>query len=69
MVGETLPAFPGHAQPAILRIWHQAYAYLKINKAFLLQTEDIFKCILSSEEFSILIQMSVKFLPEGPIDD
>ena len=28
MAGKTLPAFPGHAQPAILRIWQEAHGYV-----------------------------------------
>ena len=27
--GKTIPAFPGHAQPAILRIWQEAHAPIR----------------------------------------
>ena len=29
---------------------------------------DIFKCIFLNEKFCILIKISLKFVPEGPID-
>ena len=31
--------------------------------------DDIFKCILMNEKFWILIQISLKFVPKGPIDN
>ena len=30
--------------------------------------DDIFKCILMNRKFCILIQISLKFIPKGPID-
>ena len=30
MAGKTFPAFPGHAQPAILRIWQEAHGTTKL---------------------------------------
>ena len=30
---------------------------------------DIFKCILLNEKFCILIPISLKFVPKGPIDN
>ena len=32
-------------------------------------TDDIFKCIFLNENVSILIKMSLKFIPEGPINN
>ena len=36
VAGETLPAFPAHAQPAILRIWQEAHVMdiLIVNLVF-----------------------------------
>ena len=31
--------------------------------------DDIFKCIFINEKFCILIQISMKFVPKGPIDN
>ena len=31
--------------------------------------DDIFTCILMNEKFCILIRISLKFVPKGPIDD
>ena len=32
-------------------------------------TDDIFKCIFLNEKFRILIPISLKFVPEGPISN
>ena len=32
-------------------------------------TDDIFKCISINEKFCISIQISIKFVPRGPIDN
>ena len=31
--------------------------------------DDIFRCTFMDEKFSILIKISLKFVPEGPIDN
>ena len=31
--------------------------------------DDIFRCIFFNEKFCISIQISLKFVPKGPIDD
>ena len=31
--------------------------------------DDIFRCIFVNEKFCILIKISLKFIPEGPIDN
>ena len=31
--------------------------------------DDIFNCILLNEKFCTLIQISLKFVPKGPIDN
>ena len=31
--------------------------------------DDIFRCIFVNEKFCILIQISLKFVPKGPIDN
>ena len=31
--------------------------------------DDIFKCIFLNEKFCILIAISLKFVPKGPIDN
>ena len=40
----------------------------KLNKVDKV-VEDIFKCIFVNEKFCILIEMSLKFVPNGPIDN
>ena len=32
-------------------------------------TDDIFRCIFMNENFGILIEISLKFVPMGPIDN
>ena len=32
-------------------------------------TDNIFKCIFINEKFCIFIQISLKFVPKGPIDN
>ena len=32
-------------------------------------SDDIFRCILGNEKFCILIEISIKFAPKGPIDN
>ena len=32
-------------------------------------TDDIFKCIFMNEKFCILIKISLKFVPKGPINN
>ena len=32
-------------------------------------TDDIFRCIFVNEKFCILIKISLKFVPKGPIDN
>ena len=32
-------------------------------------TDDVFKCIFVNEKFCISIQISLKFVPKGPIDN
>ena len=32
--GKTFPAFPAHAQPAILRIWQEVHSHLNIPLQF-----------------------------------
>ena len=34
-----------------------------------LLADNIFKCIFVNEKFSILIKISLKFVPKGPIDN
>ena len=31
--------------------------------------DDIFRCIFANEKFCILIKISLKFVPKGPIDN
>ena len=31
--------------------------------------DDIFRCIFVNEKFCILIEISLKFVPKGPIDN
>ena len=31
--------------------------------------DDIFKCIFFNEKFGVLIKISLKFVPKGPIDN
>ena len=42
---------------------------LPLNKMAAILADDIFKCIFVNENFSILIKISLKFVPKGPIDN
>ena len=48
-----------------------SHAYLgRYNMAAIPQsTDNIFRCIFVNEKFCILIQISLKFVPKGPIDN
>ena len=48
----------------IVKLWAVLLTHLSLDKM-----EDIFKCIFVNEKFCILIQISLKFVPKGPIDN
>ena len=57
--GETFPAFPAHAQTAILRIWWEAHVYTTSNKlpwhqrhALLTRVVSMTSYITSKQEFT-----------------
>ena len=43
--------------------------HIPLNKMAAILADDIFKCIFSNENFCILINIALKFVPQGPIDD
>ena len=43
--------------------------HLPLNKMAPIYADDIFKCIFMNEKFSSLIQISMKFVRKGPIDN
>ena len=40
-----------------------------VDKMAAILADDIFKCIFLNEKFCILIQISLKFICKGPIDN
>ena len=44
-------------------------AHLTLDMIAVILADDIFKCIFLKENISILIQMSLKFVSKGPIDN
>ena len=50
-------------------IRHTALTYLPLDKMATILVDDIFKCILFYEDEIIQIQISMKFIPESPIDN
>ena len=45
-----------------------ALTHLSLDKNGAILAEDIFRCIFVNEKFCILIKISLKFVPKGPID-
>ena len=43
--------------------------HLPRDKMAAILADDIFKCIFVNEKFCMLIKISMKFVPEGPIDN
>ena len=43
--------------------------HLPLDKMAAILADDIFNCIFLNEKFCILIQISLKFVPKGPIDN
>ena len=43
--------------------------HLPLDKIAAILADDIFKCIFLNENVRILIQLSLKFVPKGPIDN
>ena len=43
--------------------------HLPLNKMAAILADDIFKCIFLNENVRISIKISLKFVPEGPIDN
>ena len=75
-IGSDKGSVPGRQQAIIrtnggLVYW---YIYASLNSSPPGQNgchfaDDIFKCIFMNEKFSILIQISLKFVPTGPIEN
>ena len=40
-----------------------------LDKMAAILADDIFRCIFMNEKFCILIKISLKFVPKGPIDN
>ena len=53
MAGKTFPAFPAHAQPAILRIWQKAHSCWMLNSASYLLTARQCAHIVTSQLLSL----------------
>ena len=45
------------------------FTHLPLDEMAAILADDIFKCIFFNEKFCILIKISVKFVPKGPIDN
>ena len=63
-----------HTIPSGIQILRQNVAYLSINSSIPGQNDrhfadDIFECIFMNEKFDISIRISLKFIPEGSIDN
>ena len=43
--------------------------HLPLDKMAAILADDIFKCIFVNENFSILIKISLQFVPKGPINN
>ena len=43
--------------------------HLLLNKMAAILADDIFKCIFVNENHRILVEISLKFVPRGPIDN
>ena len=43
--------------------------HLPLDKMAAILADDIFKCIFMNEKLHILIPISLKFVPKGPIDN
>ena len=48
-----------------VNLWYQL---IPRNKMAAILADGIFRCILVNDEFCILIKISLKFVPKGPID-
>ena len=46
-----------------------AFTHLPLDKMAAILADDIFRCIFVNEKFIILIKISLKFVPKGPIDN
>ena len=62
-----LPLFhqPNEAQKQEMALFHSS-APGQNGRHF---ADDIFKCIFVNEQFCVLIKISLKFVPKGPIDN
>ena len=64
--GKTFPAFPAHAQPAILRIWQEAHGRRSSNLKFV-----IFKLVWRIDILSISCEITLRWIrmPQDLPDD
>ena len=46
-----------------------ALTHLPLDKMAATFADNIFRCIFVNEKFCILIEISLKFVPKGPIDN
>ena len=51
------------------QIWRDALIHWRRDKMAAIFLDDIFKCIFLNEKFCILVKISLKFVPKGPIDN
>ena len=54
---------------SIDQILKTALTHLALDKMAAILADDIFKCIFVNKKISILIEISLKFVPKGPIDN
>ena len=55
--------------PRIFIAYAQCLTHLPLDNMAAILADDIFKCIFLNENFRISIQISLKFVPKGPIDN
>ena len=68
--GLVAHGIPGHRDNNDnITCWVMSWAHLPLDKNGHHFASDIFRCIFVNEKFCILTQISLKFVPKGPIDN
>ena len=57
-----------HQQNQLIRLKH-SLTHLPLDKMAAILADGILKCIFFNENFRILIKISLKFVPKGPMDN
>ena len=62
---------PEHSASSLINTQPQQtqLTHLPLDKMAAILADDIFKCTLVNENYRILIPTSLKFVPDGPIDN